>query len=311
MEGIPQKFTSPEEEIAFLRQQIANKERALLSRSAEVDAADVETLGREQIKEYVSFTPKMVLDPSYELTGEALVQSIETVNVAADPVEEVMQLAYEKGIRNALTVLEKVTNAYVIDEVHRQLIEHIKAGAQVADLKEGVPPWHVLHMTLYEVTLPAQKTPDGKELQLAELVGTMQQLFAGLRTIGSAKEGNHFVIEVAVADKSDDIIFYIAVPNEFKNLLRSKHNRCFLVRYLRNNRTTTISTLMADTRSLVMSCSKSTRSIPSKLMKNSPATPLKSFSMLFQRSSEKVAARPFNLSFAIQRGITIKISTPL
>jgi hypothetical protein len=227
MEGIPQKFTSPEEEIAFLRQQIASREREMLSRSAEVDAADVETLGREQIKEYVSFTPKMVLDPSYELQGEALAQSIESVAIASNPVEEVMQIVFEKGIKNALTVLEKVNNAYIIDEVHRQLIEYIKSGVQVADLKEGVPPWHILHMTLYEVTLPAQKTPDGKELPLPDLVRTMEQLFAGLRTIGSAKEGNHFVIEVAVADKSDDIIFYVAVPNEFKNLFEKQTQSLF------------------------------------------------------------------------------------
>ncbi len=222
MEGVPQKFTSPEEEIAFLRKQIAERERALLERSAVIDQADVETLGREQIREYVSFTPKMVLDPSYELKDEALVRSVEAVSIASDPVGEVMDIAFEKGIKNALTVLDKVNSAYVIDEVHRRLIEHINAGAKVADLKEGVPSWHVLHMTLYEVALPAQKAKDGHELQLAELVGTMEQLFAGLRTIGSVKEGNHFAIEIAVADKSDDIILYIAVPNEFKNLFEKQ-----------------------------------------------------------------------------------------
>ena len=50
----------------------------------------------------------------------------------------------------------------------------------------------------------------------------MEQLFAGLRTIGSAKQGNHFVIEIAVADKSDDIIFYVAVPDEFKSLFEKQ-----------------------------------------------------------------------------------------
>lgn len=221
-EGIPQQFSSPEEEIAFLRQQIAERERALLERKPEVDDADVETLGREQLKEYVSFTPKIILDSDYELKGEELAQSVSTVDTAHDPVGEIMQLAAERGIRNALTVLDKVTNAYVIDEVHRQLVEQIKSGVQLADLKEGVPPWHVLHMTLYEVTLPAQKKADGREFHLQELVGTMQQLFAGLRTIGSATEGNHFVIEIAVADKSDDIIFYVAVPNTFKTLFEKQ-----------------------------------------------------------------------------------------
>lgn len=222
MEGIPKKFSTPEEEIAFLRQQIANKERALLERTPEVDDADVETVGREQINEYISFTPKMVLDKDYQLDEREVVESVGLVETASDPVGEIMQIVAEKGVKNALTVLEKTTNAYVIDEVHRALIEHIKSGVQVADLKEGVPPWHVLHMTLYEVTMPAPKGIDGREKTLTDLVGDMQQLLAGLRTIGSAKEGNHFVIEIAVADKSDDIIFYVAVPDEYKTLFEKQ-----------------------------------------------------------------------------------------
>ena len=144
-EGISQKFTSPEEEIAFLRQQIAQKERELLTRTPEVDVTDMETIGREQLKEYLTFTPKMVLEPEYELTEIDMAQSVESIKTSTDPVEDILKLAMERGIKNALTVLEKAPNAYVVDEVHRRLIEQIKVGTQVAELKEGVPPWHVLH----------------------------------------------------------------------------------------------------------------------------------------------------------------------
>ena len=82
-------------------------------------------------------------------------------------------------------------------------------------MKEGVPPWHVLHMTLFSVTLPSQSEQEAATHQLTELVGKMEQLLAGLRTIGSVKTGNHFVFEIAVANNSEDIVFYVAVPNEF------------------------------------------------------------------------------------------------
>jgi hypothetical protein len=222
MEGGPKQFLNPQEEIEFLRQQIANKERELLDRSPEADTADIETAGKMQMKEYHGFTPQRILHPEYELEEQSLHESIKLVETAGDPIEEILQLALDKGIKNALTVLDKTDNAYIVDEVHRRLVEQIKSGASIADLKEGVPPWHVLHMSLYEVTLPAVKASDGSVRSLSELVGMMQQLFAGLRTIGSAKEGNHFVIEVAVADKSDDIIFYVAVPNEFKSLFEKQ-----------------------------------------------------------------------------------------
>lgn len=221
-EGITQKFTSPEEEIAFLRQQIAEQERALLSRTPEIDATDVETIGREELKKYVTFTPKVILESGYQLEGIALAQSVESIKTSSDPVEDILKIATEKGIRNALTILENTTNAYVIDEVHRQLIAKIKTGAYVAELKEGTPPWHILHMTLYEVTLPARKDNADQHQALSELIKTMEQLFTGLRTIGSAKTHNHFVLEIAVAEHSDDIIFYISVPDEFKTLFEKQ-----------------------------------------------------------------------------------------
>ena len=222
MEGGPKQFSSPQEEIEYLRAQIAERERDMLSRSPEIDQADIETVGRQEIKNYTSFTPKMVLDPSYELQEHEVRQHAETVEISHDPVDEIVTLAYEKGIKNALTVLERTESPYVIDEVHRRLVEDIRAGAEVAGLKEGLPPWQIMHMTLFEVTLPASVSQAAEAKQLGELIGMMEQLLAGLRTIGSAKTNNHFVIEVAVAEESDDIVYYVAVPNEFITLFEKQ-----------------------------------------------------------------------------------------
>lgn len=221
-EGIPKQFSSPEEELVYLREKIAERERELLSRSSEMDSLDTETIGRQEIKEYASFTPQMILNRDHKMDDPALSASIEQVAGSHDPVRDIMEIATEKGIRNALSVLDKVTNAFVVDEVHRQLIEHIRSGAVMQDLKEDVPPWHMLSMTLYEVTLPEIKAADGHEYQISELVGMMEQLFAGLRTIGSSQKENHFVIEIAVADFSDDIVFYVAVPNKFTTLFEKQ-----------------------------------------------------------------------------------------
>jgi hypothetical protein len=221
MEGGPKQFSNPQEEVAYLREQLASKERGLLDRTPEIDRMDRETVGRQELKSYTSFTPKMILDPTYELTGQDMAEAVATLELSIDPVEEILEIAKEKGIKNALSVLEHTDDAYTIDEVHKRLIELISGGTSVAGMKEGVPPWHVLHMTLFEITLPAQAT-DSQSTQLSELVGTMEQLLAGLRTIGSATTGNHFVFEIAVANDSEDIIFYVAVPNEFTSLFEKQ-----------------------------------------------------------------------------------------
>jgi len=221
-EGIPQQFSSPEEELQYLRQQVALRERELLSRTTEIDNADRETITRQELHEYGTFTPKIILDPSHRLEGPELMAQVENLTTTNDPIEDILNIAYEKGIRNALSVLEKVDNAYIIDEVHRRLIEHIHQGQNMQDLKENVPPWHLMHLTLFEVTLPELKGANDKEYQLADLVGMMEQLFAGLGTIGSRQKENHFVFEIAVADNSDDIVFYVAIPDSFVTLFEKQ-----------------------------------------------------------------------------------------
>jgi len=222
IEGILKQFSSPEEELKYLREKVALRERELMARNFEVDQSDSETIARQELKEYASFTPKMILDREHALGEPALAASVEQAAIAHDPVREIIELAQEKGIRNALSVLEKIDNAYVVDEVHRQLIEIIRAGASIQDLRENVPPWQLLSLTLYEVTLPEVKGKDGHEYQLTELVGMMEQLFAGLRTIGAKQSENHFAFEIAVADNSDDIVFYVAVPSKFTSLFEKQ-----------------------------------------------------------------------------------------
>ena len=221
-EGLPKKFSSPEEEIVYLREKIAERERELMLRTSEVDKIDIETIGKQEIKEYSSFTPKMVLSAERRLDDTALVMSVENLKHSSQPVEEILSLVKEQGVRNALSVLEKLDNAYVVDEVHRQLVEYIRSGVALQDLKEDMPAWQLLNMTLYEVTLPEIKSATGKEYQLAEIVGMMEQLFAGLKSIGFDDENNHFVIEIAVADYSDDIVFYVSVPNKFTTLFEKQ-----------------------------------------------------------------------------------------
>jgi hypothetical protein len=122
-EGISKQFSSPEEELTYLREKIATRERELLQRMPEIDKVDTETIGRQELKEYASFTPQVILDREHKLAEPALAASIERVDLSHDPVRDIMEIATEKGIRNALSVLEKVSNAYIVDEVHRQLIE--------------------------------------------------------------------------------------------------------------------------------------------------------------------------------------------
>lgn len=222
-EGVPlEKFSTPEAEIEYLRARIADRERELLARQPELDAVEVASISRQELKEYSLFTPKVILAQEHAFSDHEVASHQAAVETAHNPIEDIINLASEKGIRNALSVLEKIDNPYLVDEVHRQLIEKIKSGYSTQDLKEGVPPWQILHMTLFEVTLPELKNAQDKEYQLADLVGMMSQLYSGLKTISSHDHSQHVAFEIAVAESSDDIVFYAAVPTRFVSLFEKQ-----------------------------------------------------------------------------------------
>lgn len=204
-----------------MRNQIAAKERELLDRNPEADRADVETIGKQELKEYVTFTPQSVLAKERQASPEETKAAELQIEQAKDPVTEVVLMAFEEGIHKALTALETQNNPHLTDEVHRKLIEEIRLGRQVQGLKEGVPPWQVLHMSLFEVALPSQGSPDTRERSLTELFSVMQQFIAGMRSIGSLSKA-HYVLELAVAEKSDDIVVYVAVPNNHTDLFEKQ-----------------------------------------------------------------------------------------
>lgn len=221
-EGVPRQFSSPEEEIAYLRSEIAKHERELIDRAPDADPAELEVVAKERIHQYGTFTPDAVLKKEQQLSTEEMSEAVGQVEVGDDKVQEVMRIALEKGVHNALSVLEKFNSPHLTDDVHRNLIELIKSGKQVQDLKEGVPPWHVLHMTLFEVALPELHDPNEREVALSEMMSMMTQFYAGMQSVTGSKGKEHYVLEVAVEDGSDDIIFYVAVPNQYVNLFEKQ-----------------------------------------------------------------------------------------
>ncbi len=217
----PKKFASPEEEIVFLRQEIAARERALLERNKALDATDRETIGKAVVREYGEFSPDVILEKKHELGGHALAAATESFGTTSDKIGEILRVVAEKGVRNALTVLEKYRDAFLTDEVHRELVKVIQGGVSITELNEGAPLWNMLHMTLFEISLPRHKE-EGAEVSLKTLLSGMEQFYLGMQTISNGKKPLYYALEIAVADKTEEIIFYVAVPNDFVNLFEKQ-----------------------------------------------------------------------------------------
>lgn len=228
MEGPIRSITSPEDELAYLREQIAQKEAELASMRVNAPREDI---AHERILHHRMSGPEQVLAPEYRMSDREATQHAEALVLNLDPeqndetIAELRTVMEEKGIHNAFTVLGKLNNAHLEDDFHRFLVQYLVTGMQPKGLAENQPEWKALHMTLYEIALPevnANEETRGKSLK--ELLSSMEQFYSGMLAVEHAhrSEPPYFTLELAVSVDTPHLMFFAAVPNARKDLFEKQ-----------------------------------------------------------------------------------------
>jgi hypothetical protein len=227
--SLGKQFRSPEEEVLYLRAQIAEKERVLgishglLERSLEKR----EDVAREKVSEYRALPAELVLDKSYKMKIDDLETNVVKLGVPhKEAVGQLMRVAQEKGIKNALTILEKLNNPHIEDDFHRMIVQLLLETGDFAGIAKEKEVARALKMRLYEITLPPIDDR-GQERKFADLVSGMEHFYAGMLSIENTKAGfgdvkNYFTLELALSNFSEHIVFYSAVPLEHVNLFEKQ-----------------------------------------------------------------------------------------
>ena len=116
------KFSTPEEEIDYLRGKVSEREAELEQKNETVDReATIDT----EVKTYRQTEPDKILTPEYQLSQK----DIESIELDLVPEEhdtkmsELLLLLNEKGIRNTLSVVEKMNSPHIEDDFHRFLVQ--------------------------------------------------------------------------------------------------------------------------------------------------------------------------------------------
>ncbi len=215
---------TPEEEIAFLKEQLAKKEQEVaLERSSNPEMRQ-ERLAKEVIKEYKDAPHVGVLHKEQAFTKE----KTEGIVLELSPEEhdekisEILGIMQAHGIKNALSVVEKMNDPHVQDDFERFLVQYLKAGMPIDGMSEKAPEFKALHMTLYEVTLPEKTTEEEKGKALKEVVSSMEQFYSGMTSVDDSAGTGYFTIELAVANNSDDFSFNVAVHDSKKSLFEKQ-----------------------------------------------------------------------------------------
>ncbi len=225
---VQQAFATPEQELAFLRAQIQEKEKQLRERG---EQPMVERVISEQVKTYKEQPVAAVLAPQHAMpTVEkgAIVLNLSPES-HDDKIAELLTILQERGLKNALSVVEAMNNPHLEDDFERFVVQYIKAGFPTR-VSDKDPLIKALRMTLFEIALPEQTEEAGAQQKpLKEVISSMEQLYSGLLSLFRADEdsANYFTIELAVANHSNEFVFYVAVPDAKRGLLEKQISSLF------------------------------------------------------------------------------------
>lgn len=214
--GNNKRFETPQEELDFLREELAKREAETEIGSG---AEEIERVSIEKIREYQEKPSSEVLEGSFKMPEEERITLILGLEQEEHDtkVSELLGLMEEKGIHNALSVVDKMNDPHIEDDLHRVLVQWLKAGYAIKGLKEKTDLWRSLKMTLFEISLPERnENADSGQRNFKELVSSMEQFYAGMYSVAgvSKKEGGFFSFEIATSENNSNIVIYAAVPTE-------------------------------------------------------------------------------------------------
>ncbi|MES2214294.1 MAG: TraM recognition domain-containing protein [Patescibacteria group bacterium] len=205
-------FSNPHEELAYLRSKVLETEKRLEKFGSEFVRSDI-------IKTAVGDFKKDHAQDVTPAMHESSAQLVEKLAGAPDEkqLKEMLRLTETKGVLQALSTIEKMRGWKLEDDFHDHLVGLIAHGLPPQGIKEKGPEYKALHMSLYEVILP--KTIE-TEKSFADLIRSMEQLYAGLLSVGSSKdtESDYMVFEIANPDGEEDTAIFVSVPTDRKQL---------------------------------------------------------------------------------------------
>ncbi len=221
--GVPrtaalEKFKSPEEELAYLRERVREKEAEMDTQGNRFES---DRIARREVAAYASTPAATIIHETVVMAEHDILRSVLKLEPETHDkqVDGILNLVTERGIRNALSVAARLKNPHLEDDVHRALVRYIAEG--LPDRGLGVPEKvkRALHMILFEIQPQAHGEGDRKDNQqhkLEQLLSSSEQLYAGLTSLIDSHEG--FSLEIAVQEGSEAAFLYLAVPRAKKTL---------------------------------------------------------------------------------------------
>lgn len=207
-------FKTPEEELAYLRARVYEKEKKF---SGLENAPSQGDIIRHTLKEVHQEIP-ISMRQSSEVRGT--LERVTSMH-ADSQLEGMIAISRTKGVFHAIAVAEKLEDWKHEDDFHEHLVDLVRRGISPRGVGTKGPMYRALNMTLFEVVMNDEEK---KEVELTNLISSMEQFYSGMISVSSDQEigKNYFVLEVANENQSEGVSFFVSVPNEKRGLFE-KH----------------------------------------------------------------------------------------
>ena len=205
-----EKFKSTEDEIAYLREKIAQKEREL---DTAPNKFDHERIAKREVAEYASAPAATILHEDVVMPEHEILRSVLKLEPEAHDtqIDGLLRIVQERGIRNALSVAQRLGNPHIEDDLHRVLVRYVAEGLPDKGISVPEKVKRALHLALFEIHPQAHgEGRDEMQQKLEHVLSSSEQLYAGLMSLTAHGEG--FSLEIAVAEGSEEATLFLAVP---------------------------------------------------------------------------------------------------
>jgi hypothetical protein len=212
------KFSSPQEEIDFLKSQIEQKEKMLASLETTPSKQEI---ARTLVHEYSKEEAENLLHKAHPYyadreRGVSLPLSPEKDD---EKIAELLGIMMEQGVFKALEVLKGLHSPHLEDDFHRFLVQYLLFGIDTQDIKKYKSLYKDLDTVLFEVVLP--EAEGGKSFK--EVASLMEQLYVGMIGIGGdGKDKNYFSLEVGLGNGTNEVVFFASIPRRFRDLFEKQ-----------------------------------------------------------------------------------------
>jgi hypothetical protein len=223
------RFSSPEEELVYLREQMRNREEGIRGHYLE-NKVTKDEMAKEEIQKYASKRPEEVISENVRMSEPEIEKIFKLLEPEAHDkqMQELLRLLSEKGVMNVLSIVRKMNSPHLEDDLHRVLVQYVKNTDDGLDRKMSAPMLRALKMTLYEISL-TDEAGFAKERGLKELISSMEQFYSGMLSIAdeSNNKGTYFTIEFALPHVGEEVVIYASVPDGKKNMFEKQLHSVF------------------------------------------------------------------------------------